>query len=271
MSTPIAPHRPLVVLMYHGLYADETEHQAIDAPDRPYAVSTERFAQQLQAIADAGLRFVDPATLGTAASAGGGVLLSFDDGHASNAVHGLPLLARHGAKGVFFVTSDFIERRPGFCSHAQVRELADAGMTVGSHGRTHRFLDDLDAGEARAELHDSRRALEDLIGQPVDQVSFPGGRYRPDQIAAWRADGYRFFHSSEIGVHAPDAVHDGAVLPRLAVRHDTSVAQCLTMARGDAAWLFKAQAVASAKRWVRRVAGNHLYHAVYERFHRPRG
>jgi hypothetical protein len=102
-------------------------------------------------------------------------------------------------------------------------------------------------------------------------VSFPGGRYRPDQLAAWRADGYRFFHSSEIGVHPHGTVHDGAVLPRLAVRRDTPVAHCLTMARGDAGWLFKAQVVAGAKRWVRRVAGNHLYHAVYERFHRPRG
>ena len=271
MSAPLTTTRPLVVLMYHGLYADAAELQAIDAADRPYAVSTERFAQQLQAIADAGLPFVDPATLGTSASAGGGVLLSFDDGHASNAVHGLPLLARHGARGVFFVTTDFIDHRPGFCSRAQVMELAAAGMTVGSHGRTHRFLDDLDATEALAELHDSRRALEDLIGQPVDQVSFPGGRYRPDQLAAWRADGYRFFHSSAIGVHPASAVLDGSVLPRLAVRRDTPVAQCLTMARGDTHWLLEARAVAGVKRWVRQLAGNHLYHAVYERFHRPRG
>ena len=70
--------RPLVILMYHALYANERELQDITPEDRPYAVSTQRFAEQLQAMRDAGLPFVDPARLGEPQVRDGGVLLSFD-------------------------------------------------------------------------------------------------------------------------------------------------------------------------------------------------
>jgi peptidoglycan/xylan/chitin deacetylase (PgdA/CDA1 family) len=168
--------RPLVILMYHALYANERELQDITPEDRPYAVSTQRFAEQLQAMRDAGLPFIDPARLGEPQAQEGGVLLSFDDGHASNCTHALPALARHDARAVFFITSDFVERRPGFCSWTQLREMAEAGMTLGSHGRSHRFLNDLGDTEAVAELRDSRDALQDRLGQAVDQV--------PSRVAA---------------------------------------------------------------------------------------
>ncbi len=263
--------RPLVILMYHALYANERELQDITPEDRPYAVSTQRFSEQLQAMRDAGLPFVDPSRLGEPQAAQGGVLLSFDDGHASNCVHALPALARHDAKAVFFITSYFVQRRPGFCSWAQLRAMADAGMTLGSHGRSHRFLDDLPEAEAVAELRDSRNALQDRLGLSIDQVSFPGGRFRPDLLPAWRALGYRWFHSSEIGTVSPAQLSDpGGTLPRLAIRQDTSTERCLTMARADAAWLLKARGLAAAKHWLRRTAGNRLYHLLYERLHRPR-
>jgi len=113
------------VLMYHGLYANEREYQAIDAADRPYAVSTQRFTEQLQAMQRSRLNIIDPGQLGSPAMSAGGVVLTFDDGHASNHRHALPILQQLGLKAVFFVTSDFMERRPGFCSWAQLREMAD--------------------------------------------------------------------------------------------------------------------------------------------------
>lgn len=264
--------RPLVILMYHALYANERELQDITPEDRPYAVSTQRFAEQLQAMRDAGLPFVDPARLGEPQVRDGGVLLSFDDGHASNCTHALPALARHDARAVFFITSDFVERRPGFCSWTQLREMAEAGMTLGSHGRSHRFLNDLGDTEAVAELRDSRDALQDRLGQAVDQVSFPGGRYRAELLPAWRQLGYRWFHSSEIGCVPPHKLLSGAdgTLPRLAIRQDTPTATCLAMARADRQWLLKARGVATAKQWLRRTAGNRLYHLLYERLHRSR-
>jgi peptidoglycan/xylan/chitin deacetylase (PgdA/CDA1 family) len=257
--------------MYHALYANERELQDITPEDRPYAVSTQRFAEQLQAMRDVGLPFVDPARLGQPESMDGGVLISFDDGHGSNCEHALPALARHDARAVFFITSDFIERRPGFCSWSQLKEMSAAGMTLGSHGRSHRFLNDLSDAEAVAELRDSRDALQDGLGLAIDQVSFPGGRYRAELLPAWRGLGYRWFHSSEIGTVTRAQLSDAdGTLPRLAVRQDTPTAVCLAMAQADRRWLLKARGLATAKQWLRRTAGNQFYHLLYERLHRSR-
>ena len=256
------------LLMYHSLFANEREFQAIDPSDRPYAVSTQCFEEQLRAMRRAGLRVIDPAQLQTdAAMAGGGVVLTFDDGHASNHHHALAILRRQDANAIFFVTSDFIGKRPGFCSWAQVREIAEQGMTIGSHGRTHRFLDDLADDDASAELADSKIAIENAIGRRVDQVSFPGGRFRAHQLALWRAQGYRMFHSSRVGAAAARPVREGDILPRLAVRRDTALHEVLAMARADPSWLLRAAALAAAKHLLRRAAGNRLYHHLYERLH----
>ncbi len=256
------------LLMYHSLYANEQEYQAIDAADRPYAVSTERFAAQLEALRAQEIRVIDPNQLDmTSAMSRGGVVLTFDDGHASAHRYALPILQRLGLKAVFFVTSGFIEQRRGFCSWAQLREMADQGMTIGSHGRTHRFLDDLPDAEATAELADSKDAIEDGIARRVDQVSFPGGRFRGRQLDLWRPLGYRVFHSSRVGVARARPIREGDILPRLAIRRDHTVAELLAMARADRRWLIRAVSVASAKEWVRRIAGNRLYHHMYERLH----
>lgn len=255
------------VLMYHGLYANEREYQAIDAADRPYAVSTQRFTEQLQAMQRSGLNIIDPGQLGSPAMSAGGVVLTFDDGHASNHRHALQILQQLGLKAVFFVTSDFMERRPGFCSWAQLREMADQGMTIGSHGRTHRFLDDLSDAEAMAELSDSKQAIEQGIGRGIDQVSFPGGRFSVRQLALWQPLGYRAFHSSRVAAAPARPVQPGDVLPRLAIRRDTSLPDVLAMAQADRRWLMRATALASAKQLVRRLAGNRLYHHLYERLH----
>ncbi len=59
---------------------------------------------------------------------------------------------------------------------AQVRALHDAGMTVGAHTVTHPILTRLDDAQARAEVADGRRALEDITRAPVTLFAYPNGK-----------------------------------------------------------------------------------------------
>jgi peptidoglycan/xylan/chitin deacetylase (PgdA/CDA1 family) len=258
----------VMVLMYHALYASATEREAIDPADRPYAVELSEFLRQLDTLAELGIPVLRPPSPGAPAEAApseGGVLLTFDDGHGSNYRTAYPLLRERGFGAIFFVTSDFIGQRRGFCTGRELREMAEGGVTIGSHGKTHRFFDDLSQAEVAAEYRQSKETIEGHTGRAVTLLSFPGGRYRRSQIAPGLAAGYRLFFSSQVGASNAAAFCGGGIVRRVAIREATPLAEFARIARGDWHWLARAQAIAGAKEIIRRVAGNRLYHAMYER------
>lgn len=256
----------VMALMYHALYSSDAELAAIDPADRPYAVAIADFRSQLEWLAAAGIPVVDALRVAEAPGAAAvSVVLTFDDGHESNYRHAFPLLAARGWPAAFFVTSDFIGKRPGFCSWSQLREMREGGMQIGAHGATHRFFDDLTDTETREELSRPHAAIEAETGTAPRMMSFPGGRYRREQLAIGRSAGYELFFSSDVGTNRPAAFRPGGLLRRVAVRRGTGPAQFHDMARGALLPLARARAVAGAKGLAKSVLGNRLYHALYER------
>ncbi|MCE1162543.1 MAG: polysaccharide deacetylase family protein [Thiomonas sp.] len=256
----------LSILMYHGLYANEAQRLAIDPIDRPYAVSAEAFARQLDLMLAAKIPVIHPRALERAGEATPtGVLLTFDDGHASNAELALPLLRQRGLSALFFVTTDFIGQRPGFCTWDQLRELTKNDMVVGGHGQTHRFLSDLSDAALRAELQQSHTRLTQELQGEVRQMSFPGGRYDDRCLRVAREAGYAVLHGSDIGALGPQATPREGTLPRLAIRAGTPDGTVLAYAQADAATLFRARAFSQAKTLAKRLIGNARYHQLYAR------
>lgn len=64
------------------------------------------------------------------------------------------------------------EVRP-YLSKAQIRQLHDAGFTIGAHSCSHRLLQNLSREEAAREIVDSCRAVCDLTGQRTTPFAFP--------------------------------------------------------------------------------------------------
>lgn len=207
----------LPVLMYHGLHADGAGPGHFDPV---YSVHPDRFARQLDGLLAKGYRTVRlDAACDHPNAAGKSVVISFDDGDVSNALVALPLLRQRGMVAEFFITSDFIGQ-PGWLDADGIRALAEAGMGIGSHGRSHRFLEDLDAGEMEAELRDSKTRLEAICRRPVDAIALPGGRGARREHEAARALGYRHLLGSVPGTNR----HPGSArwLQRIAVTRDMS-------------------------------------------------
>lgn len=65
----------------------------------------------------------------------------------------------------------------------QVRKMRAAGMTIGAHTRTHPILLRLNDAEARREIEQGRRLLEDITQQPVEFFAYPNGRPGQDYDA----------------------------------------------------------------------------------------
>ena len=157
------PRKPMLpVLMYHGLHAGQ---HARGRYDSVYSVHPDEFARQLDWLLDSGHHTVriNPTLAQTTATTGTRrpVLITFDDGDVSNIEVAMPRLLERGMAAEFFITSDFIDQ-PGMLSSRDVRSLADAGMGIGAHGKSHRFLEDLDQKDLEAELEHSRLRLSSI-------------------------------------------------------------------------------------------------------------
>ena len=253
----------VVVLMYHALYENARGLDAIAPEDRPYAVSTADFARQLDMLRDAAIPVIDPARLETGKTGGAGVILTFDDGHASNAELALPLLAERGLAAAFFVTTGFIGQRPGYCSWEQLRTLSRAGILIGGHGHTHRFLSDLAPSEQDFEFSTSRKLLEENLKQPVKQMSFPGGRFNTPCILRAQAAGFSLLYGSEIGTLQAHMTLKSTPQPRIAIRARMTDPAFMAYAQARFSRMFVAQIISALKTTTKHVIGNEFYHRLY--------
>lgn len=223
------PRPPVpLVLMYHRI--GEARHDP-----HHLAVTPRRFARQMAALARLGLRGVAMGELVAAMRRGGHrrlVGLTFDDGYADLADHVPAILHRHGFGATVFVVSgrlggvnDWDAGTPWPLVDADgVRRLADSGLEIGSHGRTHRRLAGADPALVRAETYDSRLDLEALLGRPVAGFAYPYGSMDAAARAAVREAGYAY----GCAVFADRAAQSLSALPRVYVGERDGVVRLAT-------------------------------------------
>jgi len=216
----------ITVLMYHAVLPDPHTAEGADAH---YAVSTQNFEKHIDAMDQGGFAVRSVRDL-LDSSGQRAVAVTFDDGHQSNFEHAFPLLADRGLTADFFVNATTAETR-NYISWAALREMSDAGMSIQSHGRTHRYLDDLTTKDVLEELSGSKKEIEDRIGRPVDLFAPPHGRFNDDVLRIARQAGYRAMCCSRPGQWKPDTrVYE---IPRVAVLGSTSREELVGWAQGS--------------------------------------
>jgi peptidoglycan/xylan/chitin deacetylase (PgdA/CDA1 family) len=112
-------------------------------------------------------------------------LLTFDDGYRSVRTVALPWLLRFGYPAVLFVPTDYIGGFNGFdagyepeeslCDWEDLRELERLGVSIQSHGASHRSFSKLSLAEQEEELAQSMITLEAGLGKPVEVFAYPYG------------------------------------------------------------------------------------------------
>ena len=79
------------------------------------------------------------------------VVITFDDGYDTDYTTAFPILASRGLLGTSYVCAGRIGQ-PGKLGWAQIRELIDAGWTIGCHTNSHPKLTTLTEQQIRAEM-----------------------------------------------------------------------------------------------------------------------
>jgi hypothetical protein len=73
-----------------------------------------------------------------------------------------------------------------------LEEMWAAGITIGSHTRTHPLLTLEDPARVRDEVEASRRILRQRLGREINHFAYPDGRYNRQVVAAVKKAGYRY-------------------------------------------------------------------------------
>ena len=184
---------PVMTLFYHRI-----------ADDHPndWTLSNELFQRQINwlrerfdivSLEEAQLR------IGSEANDRPTVCITFDDGYADNCTTALPWLIENEIPVTYFVTTHHIQTGEPFAhdvanaqplavnSVQEIRDLAQAGVEIGAHGRTHTDLGRItDEDELFNEIVGSQRDLEEMLERPVRYFAFPFGLPQNMSTASFR-------------------------------------------------------------------------------------
>lgn len=145
---------------------------------------------------------------------GQNVILSFDDGYKIWAQEVLDVLNAFNLKAYFFICIKNINDASILKCH--IKTLHKSGMVIGSHSVTHRFMHKLSEKEIHKEMSESKRILEDIIGEKVEYFSVPRGVHNDSVIRIAKEVGYKHVFTSQVGINERFSYE----LKRIAVKRD---------------------------------------------------
>jgi peptidoglycan/xylan/chitin deacetylase (PgdA/CDA1 family) len=176
-------------------------------------VSPARFAEQLEMLQNRGFTGVSlDDIINVSPKAENKVVITFDDGCRNVSQNALEILGRHGFCAIQFIVADLIGKRNEWDAKngdvveplmdaTQIREWLSAGHYIGSHSLTHPNLAKLGPADARPQIFDSKKKLEDLFGIPIRHFCYPHGRWTPEVRDMVRDAGYVSACTTEFGVN----------------------------------------------------------------------
>jgi len=209
------------VLMYHVINPPPA-----GAPYPGLYVPSDEFAAQMHALKAAGWHAVTMDQLeaywtrGVPLGPGKPIVLTFDNGYASQYENALPILKRLGWVGNENIQLSGLPPSQGGLTDAQVRGLLAAGWELDTQGISHADLITLDASQLKYQVATARQILQKRYGVPVNWFCYPSGHYDATVIAAVKAAGFVGSTTVIPGWASPG--EDSYRLPRLRVLGGTS-------------------------------------------------
>jgi len=224
-----------------------TYHRFGVTPRDPFCVAPRDFAQHMNYLARTGLAISLDQLRGfvreRCAVPHDSVMVTIDDGFRSVLDQAMPILRDNAIPAVAFVSGDLIgsKRRTAgadadpedYLHWRDLEALALAGISIQSHGCSHRSLRYLSRQQAADELGRSRKQLQERLGSEVAAFAYPfGTRADFDATIATMAGeaGYELAFTSQ---HGPIRGGDDALtLPRIKVESGESLSTFVSLVHG---------------------------------------
>lgn len=104
------------------------------------------------------------------------VMLTFDDTDIDQYTEAWPIMKEYGFKGVFFVMTVSINRRPRYMTTEEIKELSDEGNVIASHTWNHERVPSYTTDEQWAtQIEGPKKKIEEITGKPAEYFAYPFG------------------------------------------------------------------------------------------------
>ena len=193
-----------LILNFHGIGGASRE---FEQGERPYWLEVDAFTKILDVVAQAPSQ----------------VMITFDDGNASDVLIAAPELRKRGLKAHFFVLAGKLDQ-PGYLAAENVAKLdAAPAFIIGSHGMMHRPWPECPDDELEWEVAEAKAILSDICGRPITDAGIPFGRYNRRVLRKLEQLGHTKIYSSD---GMPRLTEYGPI-PRFSLRNDMPMSKLL--------------------------------------------
>jgi peptidoglycan/xylan/chitin deacetylase (PgdA/CDA1 family) len=145
---------------------------------------------------------------------GRSVIITFDDGYQDNWEIAYRILRDHSFPATIFLVSQYVgktnlwdldgeltERK--LLSWENILEMAQNGISFGSHSRSHPRLTELSEEQLRNEIELSRSELQNELEEQIVTFAYPNGKYNQKIVSVLKDSGFLASCSSDSGVNDP--------------------------------------------------------------------
>ncbi len=178
------------------------------------------------------------------------VFLTFDDAFENLLENVMPTLETLRIPAVIFAVSENLGQTPQWKMPVNHPESTERTMTeeqliklsqnplicIGSHTQTHPDLSQLPTERVNAELNESKRDLERLLSQPVEDLALPHGAYNATVLQIARQAGYKRIYTLAPRSMPMAAVQEG-IVSRFLMTPDVWPIEFYLTCAGAYAWL----------------------------------
>ena len=191
----------VVALAYHSVWDKRNAEALNQSRYKHISVETNMLEKQIVYMCDREYEFKQFHEVNKDIS-GKEVYMYFDDGFFDVYENAYPILKNHGLRATLFVTTDYIDKNGGYGSYLSwdyVQSMQDV-FEIGAHSLTHKKLNKMPLEDARREMNDSKKVIEEKLGHSISAFSYPYGRSNGELEKIAREVGYTittadsFFH-----------------------------------------------------------------------------
>jgi len=250
--------------MYHEIYRPEERDHLRSLTNPDYNTEVNVFRKQMAYLYARRMKTLTIDELfskGSFIQGEGTICLTFDDGWRGNYLHAYPILREYGLKATFFIATDLIGK-PFYMAWEDIKEMAASGMSIQSHTVTHRPLAHMGGERVLFELSESKRVIEERLGQEVRHLSLPHGSGNGSTWSIAKEVGYKSICTSDIGVHSLES--NGAWLRRINIGDGISEKKFHLIAQGKGRAIWTMKLSKNLKNTLREIIGQNNYRKLYQ-------